>query len=103
MAMAGERGALGPPAPPALGVGRVRSSVRISPWIVRVCRMGHQVPVILVEHVDSLGHKGQELAVKPGFARNFLVPKRMAVYATEETRSKFKVVLPVRSRPLGGM
>jgi large subunit ribosomal protein L9 len=38
--------------------------------------------VILREDVEKLGHRGQVVKVAPGFARNFLLPKRIAVAAT---------------------
>jgi large subunit ribosomal protein L9 len=42
--------------------------------------------VILREDVDNLGTRGQVVKVAPGYARNFLLPKRMAVAATESNR-----------------
>ena len=38
--------------------------------------------VILVQDVERLGKAGQKVTVKGGFARNFLLPRRMAVSAT---------------------
>lgn len=40
--------------------------------------------VILLETVPSLGNIGQIVNVKPGFARNFLLPKSKAVLADNE-------------------
>lgn len=42
--------------------------------------------VILREDVEKLGHRGQVVKVAPGYARNFLLPKRLAVAATESNR-----------------
>lgn len=42
--------------------------------------------VILREDVDKLGSRGEVVKVAPGFARNFLLPKRLAVEATESNR-----------------
>lgn len=42
--------------------------------------------VILREDIEKLGHRGQVVKVAPGFARNFLLPKRLAVAATEANR-----------------
>jgi large subunit ribosomal protein L9 len=42
--------------------------------------------VILREDIDKLGNRGQIVKVAPGFARNFLLPKRLAVAATEANR-----------------
>jgi len=39
--------------------------------------------VILREDIDKLGTRGQVVRVAAGYARNFLLPRRMAVPATE--------------------
>jgi len=41
------------------------------------------VQVILREDVAKLGKTGQLVRVKPGYARNYLVPRGLAVVATE--------------------
>lgn len=38
--------------------------------------------MILLERVPSLGEPGQVVEVSPGYARNFLVPRKLAVEAT---------------------
>ena len=48
------------------------------------------VPVILLQDVDTLAVAGQEVPVRPGFARNFLLPQKLAVYATEDNRKLHK-------------
>jgi large subunit ribosomal protein L9 len=42
--------------------------------------------VILREDVDKLGTRGELVKVAPGYARNFLLPKRLAVAATEANK-----------------
>jgi large subunit ribosomal protein L9 len=42
--------------------------------------------VILREDIDNLGSRGQVVKVAPGYARNFLLPKRLAVQATEANK-----------------
>ena len=42
--------------------------------------------VILREDIDNLGVRGDLVKVAPGYARNFLLPKRMAVAATESNK-----------------
>lgn len=37
--------------------------------------------IILKENVDGLGIIGELVSVKPGYARNFLLPKRLAIVA----------------------
>jgi ribosomal protein L9 len=36
-------------------------------------------------------YKGDVVNVKPGFARNFLIPKKMAVYATPQNFEKYEI------------
>ena len=42
--------------------------------------------VILREDIDNLGTRGQVVKVAPGYARNFLLPKRLAVQATPSNK-----------------
>ncbi len=42
--------------------------------------------VILREDVEKLGNRGAVVKVAPGYARNFLLPKRLAVAATESNK-----------------
>jgi large subunit ribosomal protein L9 len=42
--------------------------------------------VILREDIDNLGNRGDVVKVAPGYARNFLLPKRLAVAATESNK-----------------
>jgi large subunit ribosomal protein L9 len=42
--------------------------------------------VILRSDIEKLGSRGQLVKVAPGYARNFLLPKRLAVAATEANR-----------------
>ena len=45
--------------------------------------------IILLERVENLGQMGDLVTVKPGYARNFLLPKGKAIRATAENRAKF--------------
>jgi len=45
--------------------------------------------VILLERVEKLGQMGDEVKVKDGFARNFLLPKKKALRATKANREHF--------------
>jgi large subunit ribosomal protein L9 len=38
--------------------------------------------IILQEDIDKLGHRGEVVTVKPGYARNYLLPKKLAIEAT---------------------
>ncbi len=42
--------------------------------------------VILREDIEKLGSRGQVVKVAPGYARNYLLPKRLAVAATDANR-----------------
>ncbi len=46
--------------------------------------------VILLERVDKLGQMGEVVDVKPGFARNFLLPQNKALRATRENIRTFE-------------
>jgi large subunit ribosomal protein L9 len=46
--------------------------------------------VILLERVEKLGQMGEEVRVKDGFARNFLLPKKKALRATKANREYFQ-------------
>jgi large subunit ribosomal protein L9 len=46
--------------------------------------------VILLERVAKLGQMGEEVRVKDGFARNFLLPQGKALRATKDNRARFE-------------
>jgi large subunit ribosomal protein L9 len=46
--------------------------------------------VILLERVERLGQMGDEVKVRPGFARNFLLPKGKALRANAANRARFE-------------
>ncbi|MEM0908700.1 MAG: 50S ribosomal protein L9 [Pseudomonadota bacterium] len=46
--------------------------------------------VILLERVPKLGEMGQEVRVKDGFARNYLLPQGKALRANRENRARFE-------------
>ena len=45
--------------------------------------------VILLERINRLGQMGDVVTVKTGFARNYLLPQKKAMRATEENRKFF--------------
>jgi large subunit ribosomal protein L9 len=45
--------------------------------------------IILLEKVNNLGGLGDVVRVKDGFARNFLIPQKMARRATEANKAEF--------------
>lgn len=46
--------------------------------------------VILLERVENLGQMGEVVKVKDGYARNFLLPRKKALRATEANKSVFE-------------
>ena len=46
--------------------------------------------VILLEKIQKLGQLGDTVKVKPGYARNFLIPSGKAVAATEANMAEFE-------------
>ncbi|HRQ60757.1 MAG TPA: 50S ribosomal protein L9 [Alphaproteobacteria bacterium] len=49
-----------------------------------------QTKIILLERIESLGQMGDTVSVKPGFARNFLLPQKKALRATKENTAYFE-------------
>ena len=45
--------------------------------------------VILLERIEKLGQMGDVVKVKPGFARNYLLPQKKALRATEANKARF--------------
>ncbi len=46
--------------------------------------------VILLERIERLGQIGDVVKVKQGFARNYLLPKKKALRATDENKKRFE-------------
>ncbi len=46
--------------------------------------------VILLERIETLGQMGDVVNVKPGYARNYLLPQKKALRATEDNRRAFE-------------
>ncbi|MDW8443121.1 MAG: 50S ribosomal protein L9 [Acetobacteraceae bacterium] len=46
--------------------------------------------VILLQRVEKLGQMGDVVKVKPGYARNYLLPQKKAVRATKENLARFE-------------
>ena len=48
------------------------------------------IKVILLQRVSKLGYIGDVVNVKPGYARNYLLPKKIALRATKENLKYFE-------------
>lgn len=46
------------------------------------------IELLLLEDVESLGRKGNVVKVRPGYARNYLVPNQLAIVADKNTLRK---------------
>jgi large subunit ribosomal protein L9 len=46
--------------------------------------------VILLQRIEKLGQMGEVVKVKPGFARNYLLPQKKALRATEANKARFE-------------
>lgn len=46
--------------------------------------------VILLERIEKLGQMGDTVKVKPGFARNYLLPQKKALRSTKENLARFE-------------
>ncbi|MDB5346194.1 MAG: ribosomal protein [Schlesneria sp.] len=49
-------------------------------------RVSRNIELLLAEDVESLGKRGEIVRVKPGFARNYLLPNGFATMATEANK-----------------
>src|SRR3954470_16174000 len=48
------------------------------------------IEVILKEHVEHLGRRGEVVKVASGYARNFLFPRRLALAVTDENKRQIE-------------
>ena len=48
------------------------------------------IEVILKEHVENLGRRGEIVKVADGYARNFLLPRKLALRVTEENKRQIE-------------
>ncbi len=56
--------------------------------------------IILLEPVDNVGEAGEIVRVKPGYARNFLIPRGFALPATTANQAELDARLEQRARQL---
>ncbi len=56
--------------------------------------------MILLEPVERLGEAGELVVVKPGYARNFLVPRGLALPATQANQRELDARLAQRAKQL---
>ena len=56
--------------------------------------------ILLVKPVEHLGHEGEQIKVRAGYARNFLLPRNLAVPVTRANRKQVESLLKVRESRL---
>lgn len=54
-------------------------------------RYGHTVRIIAIQDMGPKFYTNDVVTVKAGFARNYLIPKKIAVYATRENFKKYNI------------
>jgi large subunit ribosomal protein L9 len=67
--------------------------------------MAHHINVVLTEDMANLGKSGELVRVRPGYARNYLIPRGLAISATAENVARIeheKRVVEVRNAKLKG-
>ncbi|HEX7022633.1 MAG TPA: 50S ribosomal protein L9 [Trueperaceae bacterium] len=56
--------------------------------------------IILLEPVEKLGEAGELVKVRPGYARNYLIPQGLALMATRANQAELEARLAQRARQL---
>ena len=51
--------------------------------------------VVLLERIDTLGAMGAVVSVKPGYARNYLIPQGKALRASKQNVARFEAEFPI--------
>ncbi len=59
--------------------------------------------VILLENLDDLGSVGQTVKVKDGYARNYLLPRKLACQATQKNLNFYRTLIEAKQRKLAKM
>ena len=56
--------------------------------------------IILLDNIDDLGTVGQTVRVKDGYARNFLLPKKLACKATQKNLNFYRALIEAKQKKL---
>ena len=57
--------------------------------------------VILLQEVENLGKEGDVVEVKKGYARNYLLPRKLAIEANRGTVTQIEALKKKKSYPRG--
>jgi large subunit ribosomal protein L9 len=55
-----------------------------------LCVVEDDMEVILREHVDNVGRRGEVVKVADGYARNYLLPRKLALLVTEGNKKQIE-------------
>jgi large subunit ribosomal protein L9 len=56
--------------------------------------------ILLIKPVDGLGNEGENVTVKTGYARNYLLPRHLGIPFTKSNRKQMEALLKVREKRL---
>ncbi|MBM4329368.1 MAG: 50S ribosomal protein L9 [Deltaproteobacteria bacterium] len=56
--------------------------------------------IILLENMEDLGTVGQTVRVKPGYARNYLLPRKLACVANEKNLNHYRTLIEAKQKKL---
>ncbi|MEW6140627.1 MAG: 50S ribosomal protein L9 [Thermodesulfobacteriota bacterium] len=56
--------------------------------------------IILLENIDDLGAVGQTVKVKDGYARNYLLPRKLACVATQKNLNFYRTLIEAKQKRL---
>ncbi|MCX5874520.1 MAG: 50S ribosomal protein L9 [Deltaproteobacteria bacterium] len=56
--------------------------------------------IILLDHIEELGSVGQTVKVKDGYARNYLLPRKLACLATEKNLNFYKGLIEAKQKKI---
>jgi large subunit ribosomal protein L9 len=56
--------------------------------------------IILLENMEDLGTVGQTVKVKPGYARNYLLPRKLACVANEKNLNHYRTLIEAKQKKL---
>ncbi len=56
--------------------------------------------IILLDNIDELGTVGEETKVRPGYARNYLFPRKLACPATKANRNFYRTLIEAKQKKL---
>ncbi len=57
--------------------------------------------ILLLKPIEGLGHEGEEVKVKAGYARNYLLPRKLAIPMTSANRNQLEALQKARDVRLG--